>query len=514
MSWGMNEFAGERNYNSTFTTPPGHQGITYVAASGDNGAWLGASFPAISPNVLGVGGTQLFVSSDGTYQGETSWSGSGGGFSTYLAEPGYQYSAQSSGLRTSPDVSWNAAVASGVSVYSTLSDSGSGGWFTVGGTSAGTPAWAAIIAIADQGRALNGSGSLAGAQSLIYSLPSSAFRDITTGRNGYSAGPGYDVVTGLGSPYVDRVVAGLVSLQNSGSGNYVAAASPQRVRRLHRLRARRHDEVLTSPGEGSSVSSGGSAFSSSPNSGSNVIEVTTINANQAIIIVVSRGNGRIIEELFAPIQNIDIATITGSQAIAPITASLLSGINTQPEVERIGQGDDPTIESTEIVPRADESPLPSLTDSLGRRNLKPGKASGLTPIEEIPADLVPQDPPAAPPSEHSTPRHDEARPAEIITEWVPGLGLEWFTDPFAAEVSMSPRARNRRGDAGGGDLDVSADASVFTAAIAVLGGNRLMREGGLRTQNRTGPPHDSSGRVRGNRRDRRGVNPFRYLLER
>ncbi len=97
-------------------------------------------------------------------------------------------------------------------VYDTYQEPG---WFTLEGTSAGTPQWAALVAIADQGRALAGEGTLDGAtQTLpaIYQMPSSDFHDITTGNNGaYSAGPGYDLVTGRGTPITNLVVGQLVS---------------------------------------------------------------------------------------------------------------------------------------------------------------------------------------------------------------------------------------------------------------------------------------------------------------
>src|SRR5204862_111738 len=75
MSWGSSEFSAETSaaYDGHFTTP----GVTYVASSGDNGA--PTSWPAISPNVVAVGGTTLTTTSNGTYLAETGWSGSGGG---------------------------------------------------------------------------------------------------------------------------------------------------------------------------------------------------------------------------------------------------------------------------------------------------------------------------------------------------------------------------------------------------------------------------------------------------
>jgi subtilase family serine protease len=216
MSWGGPEFAAETAYDGNFYTPWSHTGgsglkggITFVAASGDSG--FGTEWPAVSPDVLAVGGTSLVLSSTNGYQSESAWSG-GGGDSTYETEPGFQRGVQSSGARSTPDVAYDADINTGFFVYNTAGlPSGDTGWWAVGGTSAGVPQWAALVAIADQGRALDGLGSLANAQSLIYGLPASAFHDITTGSNGSSAGVGYDLVTGRGSPFADRVVAGLVN---------------------------------------------------------------------------------------------------------------------------------------------------------------------------------------------------------------------------------------------------------------------------------------------------------------
>ena len=79
----------------------------------------------------------------------------------------------SSGSRTTPDVAWDANPSTGVSVYDSVPYYGqSGGWFTVGGTSVGAPSWAGLIAIADQGLAHNGVGSLSNAQASLYQLSS------------------------------------------------------------------------------------------------------------------------------------------------------------------------------------------------------------------------------------------------------------------------------------------------------------------------------------------------------
>ena len=70
MSWGFNEMPSEASYDSYFTTPAGHSGITFIAASGDNGS---VEYPSASPNVLSVGGTTLSLGSSGTYGSETAW---------------------------------------------------------------------------------------------------------------------------------------------------------------------------------------------------------------------------------------------------------------------------------------------------------------------------------------------------------------------------------------------------------------------------------------------------------
>jgi hypothetical protein len=103
----------------------------------------------------------------------------------------------------------------------------------VGGTSDAAPQWAALTAIVDQGRALAGQGSLDGfTQTLpaLYKLPSSDFHDIVSGNNfgapQYWAGPGYDLVTGRGSPYADRIVAALSGQPLFGPPGGNASPSP------------------------------------------------------------------------------------------------------------------------------------------------------------------------------------------------------------------------------------------------------------------------------------------------
>ncbi len=209
MSWGGPEDSSDLSTNSTFTTPAGHAGVTFLASTGDNGAPSG--FPAYSPNVVAVGGTTFNISSSGAYISETGWSDSGGGISTVESQPAYQKGVvtQSTSKRTNPDVAMDANPSTGVPVYDTYDFGNTDPWEQVGGTSLATPMFAGLIAIADQGRSLQGLATLDGPSAtlpLLYSMSSSNFHDITSGNNGYSAQAGYDLVTGLGSPVANLMV--------------------------------------------------------------------------------------------------------------------------------------------------------------------------------------------------------------------------------------------------------------------------------------------------------------------
>ncbi len=215
MSWGGGEFSGVTALDSHFTTPAGHQGVTFVASSGDYGAWYGVNWPASSPNVVAVGGTTLNVATpDGTYGSETGWSGSGGGYSNYEPEPSYQRTVQSSGVRTTPDIAYDANPNSGYYVY--VSTSSPSGWYQFGGTSAGAPQVAGLVTLANQARAQASPprGTLDGPSQVLpalYTMPATNFHDVTTGSNGYSTRTGYDLVTGRGSPRADLVIPALAN---------------------------------------------------------------------------------------------------------------------------------------------------------------------------------------------------------------------------------------------------------------------------------------------------------------
>lgn len=205
MSWGGSEFSSETSSDSHFKV----SGVAFFAASGDRGA--GVMWPAASPYVVGVGGTTLKLDSSGNVTSETAWSGSGGGVSAYEAKPAFQSGWQTAGKRSVPDVSYNADPYTGFPVY--ISNySGSTGWITVGGTSAGAPQWAAQQALVNASR----SSALASANAALYALATANyavdFADITVGSNGaYSCGRGYDLVTGLGVPNSEAMVPALIA---------------------------------------------------------------------------------------------------------------------------------------------------------------------------------------------------------------------------------------------------------------------------------------------------------------
>ncbi len=215
MSWAEKELSTEATFDAHFN----HAGVTFFAASGDSGS--GVLYPAASPYVVATGGTQLPLDTNGNRTGpEVGWKGSGGGVSAYEAEPAYQVSygiANTGGKRGNPDVAYNASQTTGYPIYDSTGILGLKGWFKVGGTSAASPQWAALVALADQGRATplssNDLTNMPVYDAAAASVYAANYTDITSGSNGgFSAGPGYDFVTGLGSPLANNIVPYLESL--------------------------------------------------------------------------------------------------------------------------------------------------------------------------------------------------------------------------------------------------------------------------------------------------------------
>jgi len=226
MSFGRVEVNGvDQGLNAIFQTPAGHTGVTFLASTGDDGAPGG--FPAYSPNVVAVGGTSLFLNPDNSYQSESGWSGSGGGTSQFEPKPGYQSGMSSFANRSIPDVSAIADPATGVAVYDSFDFGASTPWNAVGGTSLACPFWAGLIAVVNQERVAAGDPILDGPTQtlpLLYGLSASDFHDIITGDNGHPAGPGYDQVTGRGSPVAPRLVSDLAPLNIMVTGSPIPGA--------------------------------------------------------------------------------------------------------------------------------------------------------------------------------------------------------------------------------------------------------------------------------------------------
>jgi subtilase family serine protease len=276
MSFGENESCLDQDTVTAWHTAFTHatqKGMTLFASSGDQGAsqptcdgnsWtLAVSHPASDPLVSGVGGTELHAAdyscpgnvcdpnSGGVYQDEIAWNellcanltcdlleseATGGGVSVVFDAPPFQKSSVKSKGRTVPDVAYNAAIYHGVLTRFNNT------WSLFGGTSAGSPQWAAITAIADQvaGRRL---GYL---NSAFYQIRSTApnyassFHDITSGNNsvlevdststdvevdGYPALTAWDATTGIGSPKVDGIVSRLIAFTSPGDAVAAIATS-------------------------------------------------------------------------------------------------------------------------------------------------------------------------------------------------------------------------------------------------------------------------------------------------
>lgn len=237
MSFTSPEGSWETAYDASFTG----NGMTYAAAAGDAGDAV--NWPAVSPYVVAVGGTSLNVSSTPVTNGsgdivgyeyqrvsETVWSGTGGGVSAYEPIPSYQddtavpgepSSSCASDFRAMNDVAFNADPNTGQYIYVTP-PGGTGAWGVYGGTSLATPQWAGLFAVVNAQRLLAGKALLGDPHVAIYdnigdvsASYAADFFDITIGDDGScsdcSAGVGYDLPTGFGTPDVTSLLNQLVA---------------------------------------------------------------------------------------------------------------------------------------------------------------------------------------------------------------------------------------------------------------------------------------------------------------
>ncbi len=195
------------------------QGVNIMVASGDSGSdscqngSTVADWPADSDNVVAVGGT-TFAQSGGQIA-EKGWSGSGGGISKFFDLPAYQASLKAPYIKRSyPDVSFNANPKTGQAVWAHVN--GRAQWIVIGGTSMAAPQWSGYLALVGEARANTSKATLGFLNPIIYGLTDvekgTMFNDVTVGNNGdYSASPGWDAVTGLGSMQGQNLLNRLVT---------------------------------------------------------------------------------------------------------------------------------------------------------------------------------------------------------------------------------------------------------------------------------------------------------------
>lgn len=193
-------------------------GVNVFVSSGDAGSNPDLSghhstgptqveYQASDPCVVAVGGTTLRLVADGSVAAETAWAGSGGGKSLAFKRPAWQKGATvpAGPRRRVPDVSLAADPATGgMIVVNHMPQS-------VGGTSWSAPVWAGFCARLNDARTQAGKPPLGFLNPMLYPLAgTAAFRDVTAGSNGaYEASPGYDMVTGLGTPDLAELVTAL-----------------------------------------------------------------------------------------------------------------------------------------------------------------------------------------------------------------------------------------------------------------------------------------------------------------
>jgi kumamolisin len=195
-------------------------GVNVFVSSGDagsnpdgtgqmSGGPLQAEYAASDTAVIGVGGTSLVLNANGSVAEETGWPGSGGGKSKFFKRPPWQKGAgmPSGTQRLVPDVSLTADPNEGVFLILNGQPFPS----QLGGTSWSAPVWAGFCALINEARAKASKPPLPFLNPLIYPLLGSAsFRDIVDGNNGvFDAGPGYDMVTGVGVPDIRQLIAAL-----------------------------------------------------------------------------------------------------------------------------------------------------------------------------------------------------------------------------------------------------------------------------------------------------------------
>ena len=261
-SWGATENSlftpgGEqvfRSFEKTYSRAAA-RGVSVFASTGDAGTanvdvngnvypFPTVNFPASSPLITAVGGTSLTADTSGNYQSEAVWPDGGGGISQKFSEPLYQRftlnrsdQSELGGMRGIPDISWNADPNTPILIYLSFFGASAAGYYTIGGTSEGSPDWAGLAADLDTfaGHPL---GLL---NPYLYALGAVGvgFHDVTVGNNGqdgvpgYNATPGWDAASGWGSPNLSQLFSDISFLAR---GNHSMSAIRARADSLRHRR--------------------------------------------------------------------------------------------------------------------------------------------------------------------------------------------------------------------------------------------------------------------------------------
>jgi hypothetical protein len=211
MSFGCPEGSWTADTDALFTSA----NMSYVAATGDLGPEV--TWPAVSSRVLAVGGTTLQYN-PGAPRTESSWSTTGGGFSAFIAAPGYQRATLAGQpMRGVADVAMNADPNTGQYVARIAPDSRTPIWASAGGTSLAAVQWAGLLAVGNAQRQLSGKAPLGAPHEVLYGtlLPLTAsdlhaFTDVTSGTpascSNCATAKGYDTATGLGTPNIESLL--------------------------------------------------------------------------------------------------------------------------------------------------------------------------------------------------------------------------------------------------------------------------------------------------------------------
>ncbi len=203
------------------------QGQTFAFSTGDSGAdeckdggTPEPSWPANSQYVVAVAGTSLDAGTPATHPkvwaSEVEWTGSGGSESTYIPKPSWQ-TLWGGTHRGVADIAFDADSNTPAAIWIGPPAVGTAGYYGVGGTSLSAPIFSGLWA-----RVLQHNAKIGFAGPVIYGLNSADFHDITSGSNGISAGPGYDLASGRGSLIFSTVLA---DIDGNSLGNHAPAVN-------------------------------------------------------------------------------------------------------------------------------------------------------------------------------------------------------------------------------------------------------------------------------------------------